>query len=357
MPSSITKLTVFVASPGDVQEERSQLENVITDLNLGVARERGVHLELVRWETHSRPGVGHDAQDVINRQIPVPDIFVGILWKRFGTPTGRADSGTEEEFERAFLHRKAHGTPEILFYFSRRPFFPRSADDLAQIEGVLKFRKRLEEEGVYYWEYEGSDGFVSDARRHLTMLLRDEPPAHASGPPPGDIGNVLRHIDDFKDVFSTLEKLTHEEALTALVYLDLDDFSKFNLRHGMEEGDRFIGAFTRRLAEVIRHKGGSYRVSGDEFVLIFPNHTTAEAHATAERVRLDLPTLVPGGVTASFGIAATSRLGPLETEPGRLFQMAREAMSTAKVAGKNCIKTESSLYSDQRLQNDLRAYS
>ena len=102
MPRQETILSVFVASPSDVDEERNRLEEVIRDLNTAWAKELAIRLELVRWETHAYPSFGDDAQAVINEQIPDDcDLFVGLMWYRFGTPTGRAGSGTVEEFNRA----------------------------------------------------------------------------------------------------------------------------------------------------------------------------------------------------------------------------------------------------------------
>ncbi len=47
--------------------------------------------------------MGEDSQDVINKQIGSDyHIFVGIMWKKFGTETKRAGSGTEEEFSLAY---------------------------------------------------------------------------------------------------------------------------------------------------------------------------------------------------------------------------------------------------------------
>ena len=86
-------LTVFAASPGDVEAERGKLEDVIRELNVTWSRELGIRLDLVRWETHAYLGFGADGQDVINQEIPDDcDIFVGIMWCRYGTPTGRAGS-------------------------------------------------------------------------------------------------------------------------------------------------------------------------------------------------------------------------------------------------------------------------
>ena len=81
---SRTRIAVFVASPGDTQEERRCLQRVVAELNRGVAEDRQLLLDLVCWDTDARPGAGADAQDVINQQIPPPDIFIGIFWKRLG---------------------------------------------------------------------------------------------------------------------------------------------------------------------------------------------------------------------------------------------------------------------------------
>ena len=61
MPRQEHVLTVFVASPSDVGDERTKLEEVIRELNETWSRELGVRLDLVRWETHAFPGMGIDA--------------------------------------------------------------------------------------------------------------------------------------------------------------------------------------------------------------------------------------------------------------------------------------------------------
>ena len=101
-------LKVFVASPGDVSEEREVVRDVIDDLNRSVASEKGLTLQVVGWETDARPGFGGDPQSLVNAQIADMtryDLFIGVLWDRFGTPTPRAGSGTEEEFNRAVGRR------------------------------------------------------------------------------------------------------------------------------------------------------------------------------------------------------------------------------------------------------------
>ena len=99
------RISVFVSSPGDVGEERRQCGEVIAELNAtmrALIPERDVVLDLIRWETHTFPDIQGGAQIVIDSQIGISyDIYVGIMWSRFGTPTGSGGSGTADEFRAA----------------------------------------------------------------------------------------------------------------------------------------------------------------------------------------------------------------------------------------------------------------
>ncbi len=166
-------LTVFVASPGDVEAERGKLEDVIRELNITWSRELGVRLDLVRWETHAYPGFGADAQDVINDQIPEDyDFFVGIMWCRYGTPTGRAGSGTVEEFERAKARYDADtNSVQLMVYFKDDPI-PPSQLDPAQLANVNAFRDSLGDEGGLYWIFTNIGHFEKLIRLHLTRQVQ-----------------------------------------------------------------------------------------------------------------------------------------------------------------------------------------
>jgi hypothetical protein len=101
-----------------VNDERTCAETVINDINHSVGKKDGFQIELLRWETSTYPGLGEDGQDVINQQIGDDyNIFVGIMWKKFGTKTNRAGSGTEEEFNRAYQQYNEKKSIQIMFYF------------------------------------------------------------------------------------------------------------------------------------------------------------------------------------------------------------------------------------------------
>ena len=170
-------IRVFVASPGDVTEERDTVALVVAEVRRMLATVVPYALEAVRWETHAWPDVGADAQDVINHEIGEFDIFVGVMWRRFGTPTKRAASGTDEEFKRAFSFYKKYGRPKIMFYFRRSPFYPESSAELTQVRKVLQFQNDLEKLGVLYWTYIKPLEFERQFREHLVrQVLSLKPP-------------------------------------------------------------------------------------------------------------------------------------------------------------------------------------
>jgi len=144
---------------------------VVDELRRIVGKLRHVELEAVRWETHAWPDVGDDAQDVINKQIGQYDIFVGIMWKRFGTPTKRADSGTAEEFERAYTLFRRFGRPKIMFYFRTTPFYSTDPSELSQFGKVVRFRRKLEGADVLFWSYDQPLQFERVVREHLIRQL------------------------------------------------------------------------------------------------------------------------------------------------------------------------------------------
>ncbi len=166
-------VSVFVASPSDVADERARLEEIVAEINNTWAAEMRIRLELIRWETHAFPGKGEDAQAVINEEIPDNyDIFFGLMWHRFGTPTKRAGSGTEEEFSRAKTrHDKEPSAVKIMFYFKDAPVAP-SKLDTAQLNKVQAFKKSLGEEGVLHWTFTDLQSFEALVRLHLQRQLQ-----------------------------------------------------------------------------------------------------------------------------------------------------------------------------------------
>jgi hypothetical protein len=168
-------LRVFVASPSDVAEERKALKRLVRDINdvlTYLDPGRNLHIELVGYETDSYPDLG-SPQDVINRQIPVDyEIFVGIMWKRCGTPTATAPSGTIEEYRRACEKRMKGSLPRIMFYFCDESIALPSEEDLTQLSEVLKFRREVNEIGLTS-SFPTHAEFTEHVRGGLLRAIRD----------------------------------------------------------------------------------------------------------------------------------------------------------------------------------------
>ena len=161
-------LRVLVATPSDVEEEVETVRAVVEELN---RMDDALRLEVVSWRSHAIPGAGSDPQSVINATIPdAYDVFVGIMWARFGTPTGRAGSGTEEEFERAFARVGTPSAPAILFYFKDEPVRP-SILDPGQLASVHRFKARLADKNLY-WDFKSRDELAQSLRVHLSRTAR-----------------------------------------------------------------------------------------------------------------------------------------------------------------------------------------
>ena len=165
-----TILSVFVASPSDVEEERNRLDEVINEINTTWARKLGIRLELIRWETHAYPSAGNDSQSVINEQISQDyDLFIGLMWYRFGTKTEHAGSGTVEEFQLAKRRYDANPSDlQLMIYFKdASPDIPLSQLDHTQLASVKEFRLSLGDEGILHWSFQTADEFEKIVRLHL----------------------------------------------------------------------------------------------------------------------------------------------------------------------------------------------
>ncbi|ARV08587.1 hypothetical protein BTO05_02625 [Winogradskyella sp. PC-19] len=176
MPKSLPHYRIFLASPSDLKDDRDSIDDVINELNLTFGSQHNIHLDLIKWETHSAPGITNNhVQKIINKDVGNEyDLFVGLLWKRFGTPTDEADSGTEEEFLNAYKRYQDNSSSlQILFYFNNSPF---SLDDinLEELKKIKDFKSDISKnKNVLYWEYNDSEQLSYFLRTHIPKRILD----------------------------------------------------------------------------------------------------------------------------------------------------------------------------------------
>ena len=110
-----------------------------------------------------------------------------------------------------------------------------------------------------------------------------------------------------QDMFEReLKRARTGESDLCLMMADVDRFKEINDTSGHIIGDQILATIASALRERLRPTDLIARFGGDEFAVLLPDVTLAEATATAERVRENLmnssdPNL-PKGVTVSIGV-------------------------------------------------------
>ena len=161
-------IRVFLASPSGLDEEREIANQVIDRINKTNGREFDILLDLYMWEdvqpTFSRP------QGQINRYLEECDLFVGILWNWWGSPSGRYESGFEEEFEVAVELRTIGVLEDIVLFFKKVE--PASLKDPGkQLEKVLKFKERISQsKEALYKEFDDSYDWKDKIRECISIV-------------------------------------------------------------------------------------------------------------------------------------------------------------------------------------------
>jgi hypothetical protein len=168
VPETIKLFRILLVAPSDVTEEHLLVAGLVNEWNVHHGDGAGAGVELMNWQTHAHPAAGRRPQSLINRQFADrADIVLGIFWRRLGSPTGRAASGTVEEIQRAQRRRK-----KVMVYFSRRPAMESSAPDRSEQGRVERFKQRLGQVALY-GTYADVHEFEITVRKDLALVMRE----------------------------------------------------------------------------------------------------------------------------------------------------------------------------------------
>ncbi|EGE4656538.1 cellulose biosynthesis regulator YedQ [Salmonella bongori serovar 40:z35:-] len=128
----------------------------------------------------------------------------------------------------------------------------------------------------------------------------------------------------------------------SVIQLDLDYFKSVNDRFGHQAGDRVLSHAGGLIGSTIRSHDIAGRVGGEEFCIVLPGATKAQALHIAERIRQrinDKEILVTKCTTlrisASLGISSSEEYGDYDFE--QLQSLADKRLYYAKQAGRNRI--------------------
>jgi diguanylate cyclase (GGDEF)-like protein len=145
----------------------------------------------------------------------------------------------------------------------------------------------------------------------------------------------LRHNSAFREsLASEVARSRRYDRKVALLVFDVDDFKAINDRSGHLVGDAILSELGARLSRLVRVADVPCRVGGDEFAVILPESTTADALSLFQRLQDSAHEHDAfAGARLSFSGGIAELLPTEEAEP--FFARADGALLEAKVRGKN----------------------
>nr|WP_284047765.1 diguanylate cyclase [Halomonas gemina] len=129
----------------------------------------------------------------------------------------------------------------------------------------------------------------------------------------------------------------------SLIAIDLDHFKYINDSYGHDVGDLVLQAFAKKVGKLLREGDVLCRMGGEEFAVLLPGTSKAQAMQVAERLRTALeasPVNVGGDVTVDGWLPYTASLGVTlvsagETSLKPAIKRADQGLYAAKEQGRN----------------------
>jgi len=126
----------------------------------------------------------------------------------------------------------------------------------------------------------------------------------------------------------------------SLIMVDIDNLKKINDVYGHRVGDKVIKEISGKIKTCIRQIDTAARYGGDEFAVILPNTSLAEATVVAERM-VDVVSSSPmTWEKEQIALSISAGLGQYEADisPEDITSRSDQALYTAKEAGKNTVR-------------------
>lgn len=165
-----SQFKIFVSSPGDVEEERNIVDDVVSKINDAISDTLGVYLTVVRWEKMPPETTDKELQSRLNAIIKNCNFFLLILYKRYGTvQAGQQISNTEREINAIIEYLSKDKKKKILSYFKR---VPDNTDAGPQLQKIEELKQRLRDTTHWlYKEFEDKDDFATKLTHDLYQIL------------------------------------------------------------------------------------------------------------------------------------------------------------------------------------------
>ena len=165
MPRNVTVYDLLISCPGDVVDAVKEIEDVVENFNQKYNTTLNLGIRIRYWKKSSYPQSGGKPQDLLNKQfVEDCDLAVAIFKTRFGTPTDKYGSGSEEEIEIMLNSGR-----QVFLYFDDSQISP-SEIDTGQYQKVKDFKEKYRTRGIYY-NFKSLDEFRNLFDAHVTQYF------------------------------------------------------------------------------------------------------------------------------------------------------------------------------------------
>lgn len=290
MAKKITQYSIFVSSPQDLETERAEISNIISELNLTYASRKSINIDVLKWETHSAPGISENyTQDIINQDIGEEyDIFIGMLWQKFGTKTEVANSGTEEEFLNAVEKFRNNEKIQILFYFKTTPPVSLDQINIEELDKIQKFKNYLKENNILYGSFNSLEDLQTQLRLHLpiridqlheknNLIFKSEPSIQSSP------------VEEAIKINDAIEIQEEDYGLIDFIFQFEDFIADSNLAlHNISDSTKRIGEDLTEKAEEIT-KISKYPNPNKNIIIEYFKRSAKSLNSYSDRIELETP--------------------------------------------------------------------
>lgn len=136
-----------------------------------------------------------------------------------------------------------------------------------------------------------------------------------------------------------VHRLRRSATSFAVSVLDLDEFKLLNDTHGHEAGDRALTIFAKCLRETVDSRGIVGRFGGEEFVVVLPEVSRADAVELLDTARERLAQVLASSNVPAFTVSGGVSDTTLSDEYDELIDLADAALYFAKRTGRDRIVT------------------
>jgi diguanylate cyclase (GGDEF)-like protein/hemerythrin-like metal-binding protein/PAS domain S-box-containing protein len=232
------------------------------------------------------------------------------------------------------------------------------SDDLELHRPVKQFVNRYicKDGSLRYieWKAYQKDQYIFSSGRDITQQIIMQKELIEKNSQLTELTLQLQQTNDMLEKMSVIDKLTglnnrrsfdervryemehsqrHKKPLSMFIY-DLDRFKSVNDTFGHPVGDDVLSYYAKLFAMTVRQTDLTYRIGGEEFILLMPDTSLKEAQRIAERVRVTFEKNehpIAGKVTASFGVAQRFETESFES----WYEKIDKALYQAKNEGRN----------------------